>query len=141
MYAGRRAVKRQGMKADPLSPMVDIVFLLLAFFVLVSAIIPRDTEARLDCSRQPTSEEIVIEVPVDSMRVLVESDGVSLNGRHYRGPTALAALTHQLVSLAVFSKQTPVRVACMPDSPHRLLVGVLNALNHAEFTKVGVCSL
>jgi biopolymer transport protein ExbD len=135
-----RASRRSGMKADSLSSMVDIVFLLLAFFILASAITPRDTESKLDCSRPATDEE-THDVPVEFMRVVVERDGVALNGRRYQGSSAIASLHHQLAKLAVFSKQMPVRVACMPDSPHRLLVGVLNALNQAEYTTVGVCSL
>ncbi len=138
--AGRRAARRQGMKSDSLSTMVDIVFLLLAFFVLASAITPRPVESKLDCSPPSRSHEID-DLDVQLLRVVVDADGVALNGRSYRGPHAIAALSNRLDSLAIFSTRTPVQVACMPDSPHRLLIGVLNALNHAEFAKVAVCSL
>lgn len=123
-----------------MTPMIDVVFQLLIFFIVTLK--EQDILSNLDISRPaPDPNRIPEETFDDLLTIQIGKEGWVLNGRPYIGRSGLAALDKQLMRIASFSKSTSVIIKCTGDSPHSFLIRALNILAREGMTNISVFSL
>ena len=137
------ARRPQENPALDMTPMIDVVFELIIFFVVT--IKQEDLFTKLNCNR-PAPSPPTESVPKDEPNVTIEigrrydgsPQGVILyNKREVRRTELDAALR----DIARTSTKTPVIVMCTGDSPHKALVDVLDICYHNKLFSVSVFSL
>lgn len=114
----------------PMTPMIDIVFLLMVFFLVT--IKPIDVLSHLEFLR-PAG------VPGPSAPVLhvaVEADGFALNGL----PVDADGLRTHLGRLGALDRDQTVVLDCSPAAPHERLVAALNHCASAGLGRLSVVS-
>ena len=125
-----------------MTPMIDVVFELIIFFVVT--IKQEDLFTKLNCNRPapatgPASEKDDITVNIEIGRRYDRSpQGVILYNKREVKRTELDAA---LRDIARTSTKTPVIVKCTGDSPHKALVDVLDICYHNKLFSVSVFSL
>ncbi|MBO6067111.1 MAG: biopolymer transporter ExbD [Kiritimatiellae bacterium] len=123
------ARKPQENPALDMTPMIDVVFELIIFFVVT--IKQEDMFSKLNANRpapssgSSSSNESDTTVNIEITRGL----GGSPNGTivYNRRTVKLAELSKNLKEVALTSKKTPIIIKCAVDSPHKALVDVLDA--------------
>jgi len=117
-----------------MSAMIDVVFLLLVFFVIV--VKPRDIIAGLEVCR-PRGQDTPPVVKPRLVRVTVHRDGYTLNGRN----VSIERIDEYLARLAGYSTNTPITVTSTADAPHSGLVKVLDKCKKSHLWDLRVFSL
>ncbi len=122
-----------------LTPMIDVVFLLLVYFMLL----PLQTEADLSLklpSEAPPSESA--ELPNEQIIEIFPNGMIRLNGAPMdsNDDRTMAQLTRILTRLRVsaerINKDIVVRIEADPDSPHQRSLDVLNTCAKAGIEKI-----
>ena len=116
-----------------MTPMIDVVFQLLIFFVV--AIKQDDILSMLSAARPTTPA--VREPPVNVVDIEINKAGFA-----YRGtPLSKAMLDRRLTVIADGDKNASVVIRCTGDSPHAYLVQVLDVCHKLELTNLAVFSM
>jgi biopolymer transport protein ExbD len=139
--ARKRKSRNRGDAAQlEMTPMIDVVFQLLIFFIVT--IKPEDILAKLNVARPAPDPNTTPETQVeDLLTILVGPMGYTLNGRAYRGNAGLNALDRHLTKVASYDRGTTVVIKCTGDSPHRYLVQLLNVCAREQLTNLSVFSM
>lgn len=124
-------VSRESDKLD-MTPMIDVVFQLLIFFVLTMK--PLDIVAHLDVSRPMGTNPNPPEM--DQFQVSVVKDGFMINDRS----VSVQTLTGILGRIAHFGKEQTVIVACDANAEHDGLVRVLDLCHSVGLDKIALVS-
>lgn len=136
MMKRMRDRKRGDSPKLEMTPMIDVVFQLLIFFLY--SIKHEDILAHLDVSRpapDPTTrQQSQVE---DLLTITIYRDGFLLKGRQ----VGMATLDRHLSRLASFSKNVSVIIKCTADSPHKYLVRLLDTCAKAELSNLSVFSM
>ena len=126
-----------------MTPMIDVVFELIIFFVVT--IKQEDLFTKLNCNRPApatgpsTSEDKDITVNIEIGRRYDGSpQGVILYNKREVKRTELDAALREIAKI---KKTTPIIVKCAEDSPHKALVDVLDICYHNELFSVSVFTL
>jgi len=131
----RKQNKGDSPKLD-MTPMIDVVFQLLIFFVVTLK--QEDILAKLSAARPApkTDEEVKIRDP-ELINVIVAPQGFILNGR----PMRLPELDRGIERFSGYSKSAMVIIKCTADSPHAFLVQVLDVCNKHGMTNLSIFSM
>lgn len=119
-----------------LTPMIDVVFLLLIFFILTASANPRTPLHELTVDRPQHDDTIVQPVLPPGPTIVVSPRGYFFNWNHI----SLPKLCHTLRKLAPRVRNPRILVVCEPDSAHKQLVHVLDACSAAGLTNLSVVS-
>jgi biopolymer transport protein ExbD len=131
----RKQNKGETPKLD-MTPMIDVVFQLLIFFVVTLK--QEDILAKLSAARPaPNQDEKVRDNPPDLINVIVAPQGFIFNGR----PMRLPELDRGIERLSGYSKTAMVIIKCTADSPHAFLVQVLDVCNKYGMTNLSIFSM
>ena len=123
-----------------MTPMIDVVFELIIFFVVT--IQQEDTFSKLNANRpapaggpsQPTSDTTVtIEIGA--------SGNANGNIVYNRAPIRRQELDANLREVAKTSKKTPIIIRCTEDSPHKALVDVLDICYKNQLFSVSIFTM
>ena len=109
-WSSRRAVKL------PMTPMIDVVFLLLIFFLVVFN--PDKVQSGLDTSSASGGGQ---PFPA-AVGIGITAQGYTLQGL----PASLQRIDSRLAHLDTFNVQIPIHVRCTYDSTHSQLVKLLD---------------
>jgi biopolymer transport protein ExbD len=138
----KRKARNKGDAAKlEMTPMIDVVFQLLIFFIVTLK--QEDILSHLDVSRPaPDPNAPPPEEKVDDL-LTIEVGRVAwvLNGRPYAGEKGLKALDKSLTKIASYSKNASVIIKCAADSPHSNLVILLNICAREGMTNLSVFSM
>ena len=125
-----------------MTPMIDVVFELIIFFVVT--IKQEDLFTKLNCNRpapnpapSDKTEDITVNIEI-GRRYDGSPQGVILYNKR---EVKRAELDTQLKEIARTSKKTPIIVKCAEDSPHKALVDVLDICYRNELFSVSVFTL
>ena len=146
------AKKAQENPALDMTPMIDVVFELIIFFVVT--IKQEDLFSRLNVNRpapassssSDSSDDITVTIEI-GRRYDGNPNGVIVyNKKALGGPmgsssVARKELDQNLRDIAKTSKKTPIIVKCTEDSPHKALVDVLDICYKNELFSVSVFTL
>jgi len=115
-----------------MTPMIDVVFLLLIFFVVT--VRPQEVLATLNVSRPAAPEKTTV-IPL--LRIDVGKHGYVVNGRLL----ALETLRARLIKLQKSSPRTTLIIASTGDAPHANLVKLLDVCAGADIKNISLMSL
>jgi biopolymer transport protein ExbD len=128
--AMRRKTKHNETMKLEMTPMIDVVFLLLIFFVITSR--PQDVIGDLNANTEkPGLCVSAVRVP---LVVAVERDGYSVDGIR----CDRLGLEARLHGIAARSIDHAIRAVVQPDSSHGQLVAVLDICAAAHLTNVSM---
>ncbi len=134
----RRNVNRHNRAVEmQMGPMIDMVFLLLVFFMVTAKPIPQESDISLALPGSVPQDEVV-DLP-DEQRIEINAQGaVILNELELAAPGD-AAMAELVVTLTRFKKAADANkadalVTLDPEDsvPHQRIVDVLNACAKAE---------
>jgi biopolymer transport protein ExbD len=116
-----------------ITPLLDLAFVLLVIFIITTPQLSNDLEMNLPSPKKdkPASP------PPKINRISVEASGrISLNDQ----PMELPALKESLVAMRASDRDTTVVVRGAADVDYQRVINVLDALQQADITKVGLAT-
>jgi biopolymer transport protein ExbD len=116
-----------------ITPLLDLAFVLLVIFIITTPQLSNDLEMNLPSPKKdkPASP------PPKINRISVEASGrISLNDQ----PMELPALKERLVAMRASDRDTTVVVRGAADVDYQRVINVLDALQQADITKVGLAT-
>ena len=135
--------KRLQMPEDrvDLTPMIDVVFLLLVFFMVTTTIVKQEADLGVQL---PSSTAAAADTPLPEQQYIdILADGtVLLNGSPMDAPSDrnLPNLTQTLKQIKASADRAGLKTLALvnpdPDTTQQHLVNVLNALKEAEIQSV-----
>ena len=116
-----------------ITPLLDLAFVLLVIFIITTPQMSNDLEMNLP---SPKKEKAPAPPPKVN-RINVDTAGkITLNDQVME----LAALKQTLVSMKASDPETTVVVKGASDVDYQRVIGVLDALQQADITKVGLAT-
>ena len=122
-----------------ITPMIDVVFLLLIYFMFLPLQQEADIGIKLPSQKPPSDN---IELPSEHIVEIFPNGLILLNGAPMDSSDdrEMARLSTTLTRLRMSSDRlgtdTVVKIQADPDSPHKRSIDVLNACSKAEISKV-----
>ena len=134
------ALKQQENPKLEMTPMIDVVFELLIFFVVT--IKQEDIFSKLNANR-PAPSSGKSDSESDTTVTIEIGRGRDANGVivYNRREIRRQELDQNLREVARTSKKTPIIVKCTEDSPHKALVDVLDICYRNELFSVSIFTL
>jgi len=126
-----------------ITPMIDVVFLLLIYFMFLPLQQEADISIKLPSDAPPAEN---LELPSEHIAEIFPNGLVLLNGAPVDSPESrtMTQLTERLTRLRMSSERagidTVLKIQADPDSPHQRSIDVLNAASKADVTKVSFAS-
>jgi len=130
----RRENKGETPKLD-MTPMIDVVFQLLIFFVVTLKV--EDILSRLTANKPANDPNANPEKQPETTTIIVEPRGFILNGR----PVRYAELDRQLERIGKTNNKAMVLVKCTLNSEHGLLVQALDLCHKHELINISIFSM
>jgi biopolymer transport protein ExbD len=119
-----------------MAPLIDVVFLLLIFFMVATTYL--DPERELEIDLPSAASGTLPERAPDELVISVQKDGsLALGGR----PVERAELERALADAALHSRETPVTIRGDRAALHETIVGVLDACGSAGLSNLAVGTL
>ena len=117
-----------------ITPLLDLAFVLLVIFIITTPQLSNDLEMNLP---SPKKNEEKPKTPPKLNRLNVDSSGrITLNEQEVQLP----ALKQLLVDLKAADPETPVVVKGASDVDYQRVISVLDLLQQADITKVGLAT-
>lgn len=120
----------------PMTPMIDVVFQMLIYFVLTFEIPDRISQMQVWRPSAPVTQPEDKPPPIDLMRVTIYEDAYALNDTR----VSLSTLERRFNRLADLNPTQNIIVVATAESPHRNLVAVLNLLSKAGMQNISLLS-
>ena len=118
-----------------MTPMIDCVFQLLIFFII--SLKPEDVIAHLDVNRPQSDARAPQTQKTDLLQIGIYENGFTLNDR----VISFGSLEKMMGRLADISKTQTVVIKCALESPHRMLVEVLDMCSKLGLKNLSVMSM
>jgi len=116
-----------------ITPLLDLVFVLLVIFIITTPQLSNDLEMNLPTGDQPKPQT----PPPKINNIVVSAAGqISLNDQ----VVELPELKQMLVSMRKADSNTIVVVKGSSDVDYQRVIGVLDSLQRAEITKIGLAT-
>jgi len=125
---------QENPKAE-MTPMIDVVFQLMIFFVVT--IKQEDIYSKLNANRPAPNQASSSESNDTQIKIDIGYSGIIFNGRGVR----MGELRSNLKQLSATSKNATVLIRCTMDSPHGRLVDVLDACNQYGMRNLSIFSM
>ena len=124
-----------------MTPMIDVVFELIIFFVVT--IKQEDLFTRLNANRPAPATNSSSSNESDTTVTIEIGRGRDANGVlvYNRREVQRSELDQNLREVARTSKKTPIIVRCTGDSPHKALVDVLDICYRNELFSVSIFTM
>ncbi len=120
----------------PMTPMIDVVFQLLVYFLVT--IKPIDVLAHLDVFRPgPEKRAERLDVPKNLIRIGIFYDGYTINDT----PVRESDLDSLIKKLADLDRKQTILIMCSGAAPHEMLVKVLNLCARHQLSNLSVISV
>lgn len=116
-----------------ITPLLDLAFVLLVIFIITTPQLSNDLEMNLPSAKKnkPAS------VPPRINRIIVDTTGrITLNDQ----PVELPALKQTLFALKAKDPETSVVVKGAGEADYQKVISVLDLLQQADITKVGLAT-
>lgn len=135
--AYKKKKKDSGAAELEMTPMIDVVFQLLIYFIVTMK--PMDIAAHLDVfsPSAPPPPEKETPPPPEMIRIMIFSDGLVVNDR----AVTIASLRTILQSLAAISTEQTIMINCAADSEHSQLVEVLDSCARVGLTNLSILTM
>jgi biopolymer transport protein ExbD len=115
-----------------ITPLLDLAFVLLVIFIITTPQLSNDLEMNL-----PSAKKNKPAVPPRINRIIVDTTGrITLNDK----PVELPALKQTLFAMKADDPETTVVVKGAGDVDYQKVISVLDLLQQADITKVGLAT-
>ncbi|MGB0468496.1 MAG: ExbD/TolR family protein [Pontibacterium sp.] len=115
-----------------LTPLIDVVFLLLIFF-MVSTTFTSETHLAIDL---PDAKGVASEAAPDGLEILISAEGLySLNGVLL---SDAQSLKHALSDRSRGDSQTPLTIAADAKTPHQAVISAMDVAGQLGFTQLKI---
>ncbi len=131
--------KRQNRESSEvnLTPLIDVVFLLLIFF-MVSTTFTDKTELAIDL---PEAQGNLQMKKPEAIEVVVSQAGdYAINGQNLLN-NRIGTLKEAISKIAGGDKQRPLVITADAQSPHQAVVNVMDAAGQLGFTNLSITSI
>jgi len=118
-----------------MTPMIDVVFQLLIFFIVTLK--QEDILSQLDVMRPMGEDKAPPETRTEPITITISAEGFVFN----RLAVNERGLSEALARQAKYNKDTMVVIKCTADSPHSLLVRALDICKRNGINSIAVFSL
>ena len=118
-----------------MTPMIDVVFQLLIFFVVTLQ--QEDILSKLSAARPAADPSANPSKQPETINIVVAPQGFVFNGR----PMRLPELDRSIERLSGYSKTAMVIIKCTADSTHAMLVQALDVCNKHGMTNLSIFSM
>jgi len=139
--ARRKKAKKTEEAEVPMSSMIDVVFLLLIYFIVTQKPVIEETLLGVNLPSGAQSQSQSDPGQLFSIDVVKMGTGsnkfYNVNGM----PTPVEAMKDQLLMLAENDPDTTVIIKCGPNAKHEKLITVLDACAEAGLTKLNLVEL
>jgi len=116
-----------------ITPLLDLAFVLLVIFIITTPQLSNNLEMHLPSAKKPNKPTS----PPKIQRIVVDVAGkLTLNGE----PIELPALKQTMTSLKASDPETSVVVKGAPEADYQGVIRVLDILQQADITKVGLAT-
>jgi biopolymer transport protein ExbD len=116
-----------------ITPLLDLAFVLLVIFIITTPQLSNNLEMNLPSAKKPNKPT----TPPKINRIVVDVDGrITLNGQKMELP----ALKESLFAMKASDPQTSVVVKGAGEADYQGVVRVLDLLQQADITKVGLAT-
>ena len=116
-----------------ITPLLDLAFVLLVIFIITTPQLSNDLEMNLPSPKKNTPQK----PPAKPNRIIVAANGrITFNAE----PIELPALKQSLFSLKAANPDTSVVVLGASDVDYQRVISVLDLLQQADITKVGLAT-
>ena len=116
-----------------ITPLLDLAFVLLVIFIITTPQLSNDLEMNLPSPKKENPPS----PPPKINRIVVDTAGkITLNDQ----PFELPALKQTLIAMHTSDPETTVVVKGAGDVDYQRVIGVLDALQQADITKVGLAT-
>ena len=134
------ARKQQDAPALDMTPMIDVVFELIIFFVVT--IKQEDVFSKLNANRTAPSAG-KSDSSSDTTVTIAIGKGRNANGAfvYNQREVKLKELDANLREVAKTSKKTPIILRCTEDSPHKALIDVLDICYSHQLFSVSIFTM
>lgn len=117
----------------PMAPLIDVVFLLLIFFLVASQLKYVQRELQIDLPTASAAAPVV--TPDDLFVIAIDRDGQAYIGDE---PVTTASLIEQIRARAEQQPDLRVRLDADRQTPYHHVVQLLNELQFHGLTRVGL---
>lgn len=128
--------KRQSREELPvnLTPLIDVVFLLLIFF-MVSTTFTRESHLQVDL---PEADGAPAEAAVEQLEVVISADGrFTVNDRVLIN-SQLITIKRALETLSKGNRELPFIITADARTPHEFVVRAMDAAGQLGFTRLSI---
>ena len=134
------ARKQQDAPALDMTPMIDVVFELIIFFVVT--IKQEDVFSKLNANR-PAPSAGKADSSSDTTVTIAIGKGRNANGAfvYNQREIKLKELDANLREVSKTSKKTPIIIRCSEDSPHKALIDVLDICYSHQLFSVSIFTM
>jgi biopolymer transport protein ExbD len=116
-----------------ITPLLDLAFVLLVIFIITTPQLSNDLEMNLPSAKKNNTPS----PPPKVNRILVDAAGkITFNDQ----PVELPGLKQSLVALKTADPDTSVVVRGSAEVDYQRVIGVLDVLQQADITKVGLAT-
>jgi biopolymer transport protein ExbD len=116
-----------------ITPLLDLAFVLLVIFIITTPQLSNDLEMNLPTAKKNKPASI----PPKINRIVVDTTGhITLNNQ----PVELPALKQKLFSMKAEDPDTSVVVKGAGDVDYQKVISVLDLIQQADITKVGLAT-
>ncbi|MBN2189601.1 MAG: biopolymer transporter ExbD [Candidatus Aureabacteria bacterium] len=132
-----------GEKTDfEIAPMIDVVFLLLIFFISTSSLKIQETQLGVDIPTQAGEQAQTEEIPDEVLITIKSGNRVFVNNKEYDSPESgmLDELTTMLYKLKMVYEKQGVIIDIEKGVKHGRVVDVLNACAAAKIDNISFLS-
>ena len=137
--------RSSGVQDIPMGPMIDMVFLLLVFFMVSAKPIKPEADVGLELPGKVEQSES-LDLP-DEQRIEILANGqIVLNGSNLDGPSSttlpqLTALMRKYKEASERNKTEPlITVLANDDTRHQRIIDVMNVMAALEITGVTIAT-
>jgi len=131
-FQRHRRVKPKSLGALPMTSMIDVVFLLLVFFMVTASMAPKESELGSALQASEKGESAAADLQPQIVRVERTEFGAAFRV----GQRVLSTQEELTELLGRLPKEAGVFVRVSDDVPVRAATSALQACKDAEFTKI-----
>lgn len=119
-----------------LIPLIDVIFVLIIFFVATTTFNQRSTMKL----QLPTAQAIAQPEPGEPLNVLVDAQGHYFIGENEVLRTDVGSLKEAIVAVAGQDRSMPVVLRADARTPHQSVITAMDALGQLGFVKLSIAT-
>lgn len=122
-----------------MTPMIDVVFQLLIFFIVTLK--QEDIMANLEALRPAPDSSATVEEKEDPIQILIGADGLGFGVGDNTYPVTPSELEKRLENIYRRNKKAMILIKSTGDAPHMYLVTALDICSKVGLNQISIFSL